>query len=354
MVPFLLLLGLHVQPQPGAPAYKQPQLASAFGQVAMVFGSEGTIYFSASADQGRTFSAPVTVATASKLALGRHRGPRVTILKDAILVSAVVGEEESHEAHAHGTPADGDLIVWRSTDRGKTWSRAARVNDVPRATREGLFGIAANSKGEVAATWLDLRGKGTQLYSSRSTDGGRTWSKNSLVYNSPSGSICECCAPSIAFDQQGTANLMWRNSLDGSRDFYTAESKDGERFSPALREGTGTWKLKACPMDGGSLVSSQGKLYSVFRREHDVYLAQPGFEKQLGSGMDVTAAGTNDGVYAAWTNSGHVELLSPDAKAPMVLGPGSFPNLTALRDGAVVAAWESDGSIQVERIAPKK
>ena len=47
---------------------------------------------------------------------------------------------------------------------------------------------------------------------------------------------------------------MWRNSLDGARDMFVSESRDGGRtFSNARKLGSGTWPLKACPMDGGHL-----------------------------------------------------------------------------------------------------
>jgi photosystem II stability/assembly factor-like uncharacterized protein len=105
-------------------------------------------------------------------------------------VSAIVGEKVSTEPHAHGLPADGNITIWRSVDHGKSWSRSGVVNDVPGAAREGFHAIAEDAKGNLTVVWLDLRVKGTTLYSSRSSDGGRTWSKNVLVYASPSGTIC--------------------------------------------------------------------------------------------------------------------------------------------------------------------
>ena len=114
------------------------------------------------------------------------------------------------------------------------------VNDVPGAPTEGLHALAADSKGVLFAAWLDKRGKGTQLYGARSTDGGATWSKNVHIYNSPEGTICECCHPSIAIDAAGQILVMWRNSMGGSRDMYLARSRDGVSFSKPEKLGTGT------------------------------------------------------------------------------------------------------------------
>ena len=87
----------------------------------------------------------------------------MTISGDAILVSAVLGKSLATGPHAHGLPADGDLVTWRSTDGGVTWSKPTVINDVSAAAREGLHAIAA-LHGEMAAVWLDLRATGTKLY----------------------------------------------------------------------------------------------------------------------------------------------------------------------------------------------
>src|SRR5580698_8384889 len=129
------LLLMNIGPVSTGVPNRQPQLASAQGIVALTFAAGQSIYFAASTDDGRTFSSPVKVTEAKILAAGRHRGPRVVILKDAIVISAVIGQQ-SGDAHAHGLATDGDLISWRSADRGKTRARAGTVNDEPRAARE--------------------------------------------------------------------------------------------------------------------------------------------------------------------------------------------------------------------------
>lgn len=351
LLPVLLLFAAQIQPAPNGPAYRQPQLAAGHGQVALAFGAGRAIYFASSTDGGRSFSPPVKVAAVEVLALGRHRGPRVTILKDAILVSAIVGERLSTAPHAHGLPADGNIVIWRSLDQGKSWARLGIVNDVPGAAREGFHAIAQDRAGGLVAAWLDLRASGTQLFSSRSTDSGRSWSKNLLVYASPAGTICQCCAPSLAMDPEGHAAVMWRNVLDGARDMYVA-SAEGKAFGPARKLGTGTWKLDACPMDGGAVGFEQGRLTSVWRREGDVYRAEPGQpERRIGAGKDIAAASTPSGLYVAWSKGAGLEILAPRVSAPVPLtARGAFVNLAALPDGSILAAWEADGAIIIEPV----
>ena len=99
------LLALHLAPVSPTAPNRQPQLAAGNGTVALVFGSGESIWMARSADDGRTFTAPAKVADLPKLSLGRHRGPRVVISGNAIVVSAI--------------PAQGDLFAWRSTDAGR-------------------------------------------------------------------------------------------------------------------------------------------------------------------------------------------------------------------------------------------
>jgi hypothetical protein len=244
------------------------------------------------------------------------------------------------------------LFVWRSADGGRTWSQAIRVNDVPNAPNEALHTLAADAKGNLFLAWLDHRtGKGTTLYGARSADAGATWSKNFLVYQSPDGTICECCHPSSTFTPDGELLVMWRNWLEGSRDMYLARSRAGAAFAPAQKLGMGTWKLKGCPMDGGGVVISQGRVFTVWRRDGSVYLAQPGGdETALGQGKDLAVAAGSKGVYVAWVNASGVELRAPDA-APVTLSrDGGFPAITVLSDGTVVAAWQEGESIATRRL----
>jgi hypothetical protein len=242
------------------------------------------------------------------------------------------------------------LTAWRSTDHGRTWTKTGAVNDVPGAAREGLHAVVplAGGKG-LFAVWLDLREKGTRLYGAKSVDGGSTWSKNVPVYESPDGTICQCCHPSLAVDASGAIHVMWRNVMDGSRDMYAAVSTDGgAHFAQSKKLGDGTWKLNACPMDGGGFVVVDGKITSAWRRENTIYLSEEGSaERAVGTGKDVAIARNRKGPYLAWTREANVVALAPGDKEPVMIGKdGGFATLLPLVDGSVLAAWESQGAIE--------
>jgi len=346
------VLALNFGPM-GSDSAHEPQLAARGPLVVMTFGAGGAIYFTVSHNSGKTFSPPVRVSEGAILPLNRHRGPRIAISREALVITAVTGRTPSHDQHAHGLPSDGDLIAWRSTEDGKSWSKGVLINDAPGAPTEGLHGLASDEKGNLFAAWLDKRsGAGTQLYGARSTDSGRTWSKNVRIYESPEGTICECCHPSVAIDPNGQILIMWRNWLGGSRDMYLVRSNDGMAFSKAERLGTGTWKLNACPMDGGGLVLDRGRVVTAWRREHEIFVASPGErEKAIGAGVDVAISAGASGVYAVWTTPDGIRLLKPGGREAFAISPrGSFPAIVALSAGGALTAWEDEGKIAIQSL----
>ena len=345
MFALLLLLSVQIGPAAGTPN-RQPQLAARDDAVGVAYGAGNAIYFAASTDGAATFGPPVLVSSQGELALGMHRGPRIAYTGQGIVISAVVGQQ--------GEGKDGDVMAWRSLDGGKSWSAPVRVNDVPASAREGLHAMAFGGRDTLFAAWLDLREKGTRIYGSVSRDGGATWSENRLVYRSPSGTVCQCCHPSVAVDRSGVILVMFRNALEGSRDLYLARSADGGKtFAAAQKVGGGTWKLDACPMDGGGVtVDEKGRVATIWRREGTVFATRGGdAEEPLGLGRNPTVVATTAGAYSAWTEGTSVRVKTRGAAPPETVDEdGAFPALAVVRDGSAVVAWESKGAIVIRKI----
>ncbi len=316
--------------------YRQPQVAISGSQVGITWGTGNSIRFARSTDGGQTFGQPVTVAETGVLSLGMHRGPRIVMTPSAIVIAAIYGDK--------GKGADGDLVAFRSTDGGRTWSKGARVNDKAAAAREGLHAIAADGNFLYAA-WLDDRNGGKELYGASSTDGGATWSANRRIYQSPDGHICECCHPSVAVSDGGKhIYAMYRNWLNGSRDFYLAESNDGGQTFTARKMGEGTWRLNACPMDGGSLIVDARGPLTVWRRESTVFLSRPGAkETEVASGKNPAMAGRT----IAWSGTGGLFFKQGTGESQLLDAAGAFPAVAS--DGRrEVIVWEANGRIKVK------
>jgi len=317
---------------------KEPQVAvENDGRVYVAFGMRNAVYLSISNDAGKSYGNPIKIAEVGSLALGMRRGPRIALSHRTIVISAIGGVQ--------GRGRDENLLSWRSSDIGKTWSGPARVNDVEASAREGLHAMAAGPDGTIVCAWLDLRSKGTKLYVSTSKDAGASWSENRLAYESPSGTICECCHPSLAFDAKGKLYAMFRNSVEGNRDMYLISSIDGGKsFGGAQKLGAGSWQLKACPMDGGMLaVDAQGEVVTFWRRADRMFLCNSGSsEIEIANGEQGWVAG----VHRVWQNGGKVWGVSLTS-APFVLAEkGNDPVIASSPDGKrVIAAWTESGIV---------
>ena len=316
----------------------------------VAFSSGNSIWLSDSHDNGRSFGSPIEVARVPVLAVGRHRGPHVVISGKTIIVSAVYGDTQATGPHAHGLPADGDLVAWRSTDEGHTWSKPIVINDAPGSAREGLHAMAAGATGEIAAAWLDLRSTGTKLYGAYSVNGGSTWSKNLLIYESPEGTICQCCHPSLVSSGKGQFEVMFRNVVHGTRDMYLTSWHLNGQISNPKKLGTTSWNINACPMDGGGLGFGGGATVAAWRIDRTVYLSELGKkEVALGEGKDVALALSAIGPYVIWSGPTGIEIRRPGRDHNELLDPeGGFPTLASLPNGSVLAAWERDGAVQIK------
>lgn len=343
-LPWIALLLLHacLEAAPGAPVEivprslrgaQQPQaVAAADGSILVTLGQETNVFFVRSADGGKHFAEPIPVGSLPKLALGRRRGPRIAATSGRILISAI-----SHET--------GNLVAWSSRDNGRSWSTPTRINSADKSAREGLHAMATGPDGAVYLAWLDLRNSRTELWMAASPDQGGTWSENRQVYKSPSGSICECCHPSLMVDSKGLVWAMWRNSIDGARDMFASFSRDGGRtFSEARKLGTTSWKLQACPMDGGQLVEGPaGACLSIWRREKSVVMADGPLETVLSKRGKQPAGASVGGVsYWAW-EQGPELMLKIGTNDPVVLDSnGSFITIVAGKSSSPpFAAWEA-------------
>lgn len=319
---------------------RQPQAAvDDKGTVFVAFGSKNTVYCSVSRDGGRSFGKPVKVGRLTHLALGSRRGPRIVAGGgNAVIVAC---------DHATGL-----LLAWRSTDGGRTWQKPATINDnSPGTAGEGLHALTMTPDGKLFCVWLDHRlARKNQIFGADSSDGGKTWSKNRLIYRSPDGSVCPCCHPSVTSDAKGNLYAMWRNALDGNRDMYFAVSHDGGRtFGKAAKLGSGTWRLDRCPMDGGAIaVFSPGQVTTVWRRRKQVFRTGPetGRERLLGTGEQPWAAATPQGAWLVWLSrrQAGLWLQSPTSRRPAKIAGGAIdPVIAAPRrgKGPVVVVWES-------------
>jgi len=337
----------------GADAPKQPQaFVSEDGNIDVVYAAGDRIIISSSTDGGASFGQASGQIECRNLAAGMRRGPRIVRSGKHLVVTAIGGQQ--------GKGRDGDLSAWYSADNGATWSEPIMVNDAADSAREGLHAMTAAPDGTIYCVWLDLRNKQTEIYLSKSTDSGSTWSENIAVYRSPDGSVCECCHPSVVATND-TVAVMFRNSLDGNRDMYATASMDhGTSFEPAKKLGTGTWALDACPMDGGMLaIDRRGSFVTAWRRDREIFSVgnTAKGETLIGRGEQPWVTATSGGSVVVWTTGreGDLMMQATSARKPVRLAAGARSPVicsAAGDEGKKIVCWETsrDGHSSVNAL----
>lgn len=300
------------------------------GIIYIVFANGNKIEYVTSADKGVSFSKPVLVDTIKDLFGVAGRGPHIICASNTLTILA---PDQAGNIHAYTKDANGK------------WMKNGLVNDVPEVCKEGFVSVSA--KGDsLFAVWLDVRNtKRNKIVGALSADGGKTWSRNKIIYESPSGGVCECCKPSVAFGNNGI-NVMFRNNLDGNRNLYLIQSHDGGKtFGTAMKLGEGNWKLDGCPMDGGGITVNNGLIKTVWRRMDTIYSDIPGkHEEMIGKGKNCTIENTGNANAYAWLEGKNIVCLLPNKKK-IVVGEGTFPVLQQLNAKQLICVWEKDKSV---------
>lgn len=319
---------------------RQPNIAVDIkGVVRMVYGNDEKIYCITSTDNGTTFSKPVLVAQLPGMHLGNTRGPQLASSKNYSMIAAIDKAGSIHSYKLNHTKGG--------------WMKSTVVNDKTGSAVEGLMAIGADKEDNFYATWLDIRMENKNNIYFSSTSGNKTvWNKNQLVYKSPEGHVCECCKPNITVSSNKVV-IGFRNWMMGSRDIYYAVSDNkGKTFPEPKKSGTGTWRLNACPMDGGGLaVNDKGAVSAAWRRNSEVFYASPNRpEKKLGTGRDVSMAVNKGNTLVAWHENNTIRIMDVNKNTTMQAGKGVTPKIYFVNNGKAICVWEEDKMVRYKVI----
>ena len=136
---------------------------------------------------------------------------------------------------------DADLLVTRSTDDGATWSEAIPLNTSAEHDWGNDFDVrlTTDAKGGWVAVWASTEpfsgkyGGDSDVFSSRSEDGGQTWKAPTVLNNNAAKDFGFDVTPDVATDASGALIVVWSSgdSLAGrigiDRDIVIARSTDG-------------------------------------------------------------------------------------------------------------------------------
>lgn len=158
--------------------------------VAWVHYSPGSIRLDISTDGGQAFGSDITIQNTTFVS-GYINGSIMVFSFPALDVDITGGPNNGYMYVAYMDDAPGftdtDIFFTRSTDGGSTWSQKIRINDDPQNNGCDQFHpwLMVAPDGSIIVVFLDRRlDSGNllmDLYLTTSTDGGTTWSTNERI-----------------------------------------------------------------------------------------------------------------------------------------------------------------------------
>ncbi|MBI3609344.1 MAG: exo-alpha-sialidase [Nitrospirae bacterium] len=242
-----------------------------------------------------------------------------------------------------GRKGNADIFFARSTDGGKTFSKNLQLNDDRGAAYQGNPTLAVNSKGWAVVAWTDARNGKDDIYMTVSKDQGRTFSTNRRVNDDPEAT--DHSHPSVAVDAQGVIYAAWEDFRNDNFDIYFTKSFDGgATFSANRRVNDDP------PSAGGSApqispslaLGPSGEIVVAWSDFRNSAVTMPPHPSATGEEQHWEAARTgNADIYFARSTDGGATF---SANLRLNDDPGTaaqaFPSATANAQGVVAVAWE--------------
>jgi len=285
------------------------------------------VYFAKSMDGGRTF------------------GPNKRVNDDtttAVQYKPSIGVDAQgtiYVAWRDGRNGNADIFFARSTDGGKTFSKNIQMNDDRGVAYQGNPTLAVNSKGLVAVGWSDARNGKDDIYISVSKDQGRTFSVNRRVNDDPD--TMAHSHPSLAIDEAGTIYAVWEDFRNDNSDIYMSKSLDGGATFGANRmvnDDTGT-----APQISPSLaIGPLGQILVAWAdfRNSTVTLPPPHAAAGEEQRWEVSRMGNADIYFSRSLDGGSTFSANVRLNDDPGTASQSFPSLAINAQGVVAAAWE--------------
>ncbi|MCU0914309.1 MAG: glycoside hydrolase [Planctomycetes bacterium] len=287
------------------------------GVLHLVYGLGDDAWYVHSADNGRTFSAPVRVNTAGKVTLKMgERGPKLALGRGGS-IHVVWADQWSPGMKVYPRYS-------RSRDGGRTF-------ESPRALGSlwGIDGLttAADSEGNVVAFFHQVTPgqplavpEAHRLYLVRSIDDGATFgAQERLRIRGMDDLACSMCMMRARITADGNVCLALRVANDNIRDFFLLRGPKRENDFAPLRVNEDHWELKTCPMCGPELtVDPAGRMLCAFMSRHRVYWSA------LDDGRFTlhvpTPAAEDKEIYPAACGNGKGHVLLVWQVGPMAVG----------------------------------
>ncbi len=136
-----------------------------------------------------------------------------------------------------GSTTGDDIYFTKSSDGGRTWSTPIRVNDDATGAAQAEPSLALDNANNIYIAWTDMRSGNNDVYFSKSITGGRTFAANLRVNDVTTNSQSE---PDLAVDPVNAhlIHVVWtdtRSAILGPDIFYANSTDGGLSFNPSVR-----------------------------------------------------------------------------------------------------------------------
>ncbi|HEX7154898.1 MAG TPA: hypothetical protein VF618_25685 [Thermoanaerobaculia bacterium] len=301
----LLALTIAEVPSPAPAGAAEPHLHSRNGQLILSWLEPGVLKFSTFTN-GK-WSAPRVVVQREDLLVNWADFPSVVSDGKGTLFAQWLQVDGAHD-HAY------DAYIASSTDGGKTWRPAKKLEHAPKPGERGFVSLVPAASG-VAAVWL----------SDGALQGATIDAKLAISDTTRIDSrICECCATGAARTANGVVAVYRDRSEAEVRDISVVRRVNGKWTAPASLHADG-WKIEGCPVNGPQ-IDANG------RRAVVAWYSEGGGSKR---------------VHVAFSRDSGATF----AKALRIDGgkPTGRVDVLLTRDGALVT-WIDDASIVVRHV----
>lgn len=237
------------------------------------------LYIKTSADNGRTFSAPVQVNSIE----GN------VVLDGRVAPSIAIDDDDGNDIYvlwANSTPEPNlfmgvyrTLVLAKSVDGGESFLPSIQIAADESPSGKFFQNMAISGDGDIHVAWLDspVKNNGTGYLTSdnsrpstvkyaQSTDGGISFMPTQILDEDP----CPCCNVQVAADEDNNVYVSWRKVFDDGqtqiRDMVIASSVNGgETFSNPVKIHQDNFNFNGCVHVGAPMaVDSKGNLHVVW------------------------------------------------------------------------------------------
>lgn len=161
-----------------------------------------------------------------------------------------------------------DVILRRSMDKGKTWSKPMRVH-APAQTEHGFVSLWPWSKNQLGVAWLDGGAAMAMKDMSDHEHGGNMMTLRAAIVGAKmqnqqewllDASVCDCCQTKTSLSSRGPV-VVYRNRTENEiRDIYISRF-NGKKWTTPVRVHADEWKMPACPVNGPVIAAQQEKVW---------------------------------------------------------------------------------------------